>query len=139
MKFTNTVFMALLLQAFVGVTAQAAEDPAEAFRESYAQTQERLQLTDEQKQQVEPILRARFDASRSVMEKYGMSPDGAGQGKPSRREMRSMAKELKPIREKADQELAEILTDEQLDEYREIQEESRTQMRERMKSRRGGR
>ncbi len=139
MKYTNTIVLALLLQVLVGIEAQASDDPGAAFRESFAQTQERLQLTDEQKQQVEPILRARFDASRSVMEKYGMSPDGSRQGKMGRRDMRSMAKELKPIREKADQELAEVLTAEQLVEYRAIQDENRSQMRERMKARRGGR
>lgn len=131
----KTAFL-LTLALSMPLAARAQDDRAETFRASFAQTQERLNLTDEQLAQVEPIMRARVDASRAVMEKYGFSPESGGQGDSSLRQMRAMSKELEPIRKQADQELAEVLSKDQMKEYREIQDERRAQMRSEIKARR---
>ena len=137
MNKTTSFLLALFLCA--PLAAQAQEDRGEAFRASFAQAQERLNLTDEQLAQVEPIMQARFDASRAVMEKYGFSPGSSGQGGASLRQMRAMSKELQPIREQAEQGLAEVLSKDQMKEYREIQDERRARMRSEIKAQRSRR
>ena len=56
--------------------------------------------------------------------------------RPGRREMRALRRDLKAVREKTDAEVARILDERQLQEYRKIREEAQDGMRDRMRSRR---
>ena len=69
----------------------------------------------------------------AVLEKYGFS-DGE---RPSLsfREKRKLRGEINDVNEDALDRLSEVLTDDQLKEYKKIQEERRTEMRERLQSR----
>jgi hypothetical protein len=48
-----------------------------------------------------------------------------------------MSKELQPIRTQAERELSAVLTDKQMTEYREIQDENRAKMRREIQRRMG--
>lgn len=50
--------------------------------------------------------------------------------------MRAIGKELQAVREETAEEMAEILTEEQMEEYRKIQVERRAEMREQIGARR---
>jgi hypothetical protein len=98
---------------------------------------QRLQLTEEQRVLVEPILMAQFEHSRAIMEKYGFSPENNSGEKLDMRKMKAMSKELQPIRKQAERELSAVLTDQQMTEYRDIQEENRARMRREIQRRMG--
>jgi hypothetical protein len=53
--------------------------------------------------------------------------------KPGLRKMRAMRKEMNAVRENTLGELEQILSDEQLEEFKNIQEERQAEMRERMR------
>ncbi|MEM9531702.1 MAG: hypothetical protein AAGA23_12345 [Pseudomonadota bacterium] len=133
----TTTLLAIAL--YLPMSVQAQEERAEAFRTSFAETQQRLSLTEDQRSQVEPIVRAQFDATQAVMKKYGFTPGAQGGSGASMRELRAMSKELKPIRKQADKELAAVLSRDQMKEYKDIQEERQAKMREEIKQRRNSR
>ena len=102
-----------------------------------AMMSQRLQLTEEQQVLVEPILMAHFEDSRAIMESYGFSPKGASGKKLDMRKMKAMSEELQPIRTQAERELSAVLTDQQMNEYRDIQDENRARMRREIQRRMG--
>ena len=99
---------------------------------------ERLNLTDEQSVQIEPILESNFHASMLVLESHGidLSVPREQRARPNFREIRAIGKELQAVREETAEEMAEFLTEEQMEEYRKIQEERRAEMREQIGARR---
>ena len=134
------IFAALILISSFALAptamARQSTDRAQAIEDQVTDLQNRLQLTEEQQALVEPTLRAQLETSRAIMEDYGFSPGTSG-GNVDRRKMRSMSKELEPVRKQAERDLTEVLTDEQMDEYREIQDERRARMRNDIKRRMG--
>ena len=117
--------------------AQQPSDHAQAMEDRLAMMSQRLQLTEEQRVLVEPILMAQFEHSRAIMGKYGFSPENNNGEKLDMRKMKAMSKELQPIRKQAEQELSAVLTDQQMTEYRDIQEENRARMRREIQRRMG--
>ncbi len=116
-----------------------ADTPADAAQDRLVAIQEQLNLTDEQAELAKPILQRGFEAQAAVLEEHGFSRDGRARGRPSLREARKLRKlggELDEIRKTTHDELAEVLTEEQLLELTKIQEESRKKLRERMRQRR---
>ena len=99
------------------------------------QTIERLGLTAEQIEQVEPVLKESAAARQEILSKYGMdaeSRQGSAE-KPGLRKMRSMRKEMESVRKSTMDELEGVLSDEQLEEFERIQEERQAEMRERLR------
>ena len=136
-----------LFTALLAVSAAAEESdvsPADAppdgpAQERLAEIRERLDLSDEQAELAEPILRQGLEAQAAVLEKHGIGADGRDRGRPSLREARKLRKvrgELDKVRESTRSELAAVLTDEQIEELAQIQEEGRQAFRERMGQRR---
>ena len=104
---------------------------------------ERLQLSDEQEEQLVPILGESLEATMAVLEKHGVSlQEGAG-GRANRRRnlrrLRALGSDLDEVREAllAKIEAAGFLTDQQFAEFKKIQEEQRATLRERMRAQRG--
>jgi hypothetical protein len=91
---------------------------------------EKLELTDEQADRAIPILRKSARRRRKVLE-YAQQG-----GMNSRQEMRS---HMETIDEETEEQLASILTEEQMKRYREIIEEQRREKREQMRKEGGGR
>ena len=132
---------ALLALAFGAAQGlQADEDRLEQFEERIAQTQERLGLTDEQIEEIAPILESGFEAQAAVLEDMGIDLDDRGRGpRVSLRDLRRLRSELQAIRENTREQLAEVLTAEQMEEFRQIQEEGRAELNERIRARRQSR
>ncbi len=129
--------VAFALAMSLGATlAWAQERPTRAEMEQQAtkrmqEMRERLQLTDEQEEQVQPILAESAKRTREMLERYmsqGRSPSTMSQ---MREEMQKLQKENRA-------KLEEILSAEQLLEYDTIQQEWREERRRRMGGR-GGR
>jgi hypothetical protein len=125
-----------LLLSGVAVAQDREEIEAKA-EERLEQVIENLELTDEQVEALRPIFQSSFERQAAVLEQYGIDlSDGEQGGKLSRRERRKLRGDLKDEREKADDAIAEVLTDEQFDAYKEMAEERQDEMRERLKDRR---
>lgn len=125
-----------LLLSGVAVAQDREEIEAKA-EERLEQVIENLELTDEQVEALRPIFQSSFERQAAVLEQYGIDlSDGEQGGKLSRRERRKLIGDLKDEREKTDDAIAEVLTDEQFDAYKEMAEERQDEMRERRKDRR---
>lgn len=118
--------------------AAAGPDPAAQLEQRIADARARLALTDEQAAKVEPILRAGLEAQRAVMEKHGLDPSARGGARErlGLRAARRLRGDMDAARGKTLEALAEVLTPEQLETYREIQEEGRREMRGRLRANR---
>jgi hypothetical protein len=98
---------------------------------------ERLALTDAQLVEVEPVLRQHHVAQQAVFDLHDINPRaGLAAPRPSRSELFALASALRPVWEQADSAMAEILTDEQLREWRLFQNERRNQLQRRLRGRR---
>lgn len=119
------------------ISAQAENVDREAADEQIQQrvleTKERLQITEEQAPVVQEILKESAERRFAILEKYGF---GDGE-RPSLnfREKRRLRSEINDVNEDTLERLSEILTDDQLEEYKKIQEERGAEMRERLQSR----
>lgn len=108
-------------------------DTLAVLMEQAEQQKARLNLTDEQQRQIEPVMEAGREQRLSILESYGF-----GQGskpKLSLRKKISLAKDMKSVRESTERALARYLTPTQMAEYRKIQEENRQRLKEYMSSR----
>ena len=128
----------LLASLTTSQAQQADPDRLDELDARIEQTRQRLNLTDEQSVQIDPILESNFHASMLVLESHGidLSVPREQRARPNFREMRAIGKELQAVREETAEEMAEILTEEQMEEYRKIQVERRTEMREQIGARR---
>lgn len=109
--------------------AQIAE-----IEQRFEEIRERLNLTDEQRTAMEPILRRSFAERIGILEKYGVSRNGGE--RPGFRQLRAMRKELEAAREQTERELSAVLDRGQMAEYRAIQDENRQAVRDRIRERR---
>ena len=136
---------ALTLAVAIGNDSTASGQDADhraqvtQFLERLEKTRARLNLTDEQAEQVRPILRAGFEAQKKVLQKHGIEirPGAEAPGRLSLLELRRLNRDLAKVREQTLDKLSDILTDEQIKVYREIQQERRQELRERLRKRRG--
>ena len=119
-------------------TAGQEEEQAEALQQRLEETRARLNLTDEQVDQVRPILRAGFEAMLEVFEEHGIDPaNPSGSGRRLRlRQLRRLQQDLNALGERTLEELGAVLNDEQIEGYKEIQKENREAIRERLRGRR---
>ena len=125
-----------LLLSGVAVAQDREEIEAKA-EERLEQVIENLELTDEQVEALRPIFQSSFERQAAVLEQYGIDLSDGEQGdKLSRRERRKLRGDLKDERERTEDAIAEVLTDDQFHAYKEMAEERRDEMRERLKGRR---
>jgi hypothetical protein len=102
-------------------TGQAQADRA---MERLEQFKERLKLTPEQVERVRPVLVEEAQQLKALREKAGDS----GQ---SRRARLKLARELRAIQDRTDDQLKKVLSKEQMNELKKIREERREQLRDR--------
>jgi hypothetical protein len=132
----NRIALLLTLTLFgLPSTAVSQEDPAgtAVFEKRMLETATRLDLSDAQRAELEPLLLDQFEETRRLLERHGLDEPSAN--RPNRRQMLALARDLKPLRERTDREVAAILSEEQMTEFRKIQEERRDQMRARFQGR----
>ena len=137
--YFNLTLLLVFFASLSTAAAQEQEDRSAQLEERVAEARQRLDLTDEQVAQMEPIIESGIEARLLVLEEYGIDPEArtsGQQGKLRLRQKRALTKELNEISAEVRDEMSEILTDEQLAEYEKIQEERRAEMRERVQARR---
>ncbi len=143
--------VAIAVAAVVSCAASAGGNPAtapgqdagraerlEIFQQRLEEARTRLDLTDEQVEQVRPVLRTEFEALSEVLQEYGidLQDRSGGAGRLGFLRLRRLQRDVSAVREQTLEELDEMLTDAQLEAYKEIQEENRQAMRERLRQRR---
>ena len=136
----SATLIGLMSSLTIGLAQQTDPDRVAELEARIEQTKQRLNLTDEQITEIEPILASNFDATMLVLENHGIEfdpdvPRGQRE-RPGFRKMRAISKDLQAVREETAVEMAKILTDEQMAEYRKIQEERRAELRDRIRARR---
>ena len=140
--------VALLAALAALPTTMAAQDPPmevdearlEEFAERLAEVRERLALTDEQIEEMEPILAAGLEKRLKILEEHGIDiSDRSGEReRPNLRQLRRLGRALEESREETTQQLAGILSEEQLEEFKKVQEEWAAALRERVRGRNSG-
>ncbi len=119
----------------------ADERMAEQLQQRLDDARERLQLSDEQIEQLAPVLTESFESTRVVLEKYGIDVRSPGAGASNRRrnlrQLRALGRDLNEVREAMFRKIEEMgfLSDEQFAEFKEMQEEQRAALRERLRAR----
>lgn len=135
MRRSNAVLLGLMM--VVAIQPIWADSDRDArLEERLVEVRERLRLSDEQVEKVQPILQASTEAQRSVLTRYGIDLDA--EGGPSKRlgmrEARKLRSELGKVRTDTLEQLEDVLTDEQLEEFRKLQEEHRQAMQQRIRA-----
>lgn len=96
----------------------------------------RLNLSNEQIQQFEPILTDHREKLLSVMKKQGVNPNpGLLKDKIGFRQLRTIKKDIDKVYKQTEDQLVDILSKEQFHEYKKAQEELRVEMRAGLKQR----
>ena len=117
-------------------TLKQREATVERIRTQVKEAQERLQLNDEQREAVRPIIEANFEQRLAVLEKHGVDLENRDANKrPSLRKMLKLRKDLGKVGDKTEKELKKVLNDDQMKVWKELEKERREQMRERIRSR----
>ncbi len=131
-----TTAIAILALSLISPRLQADEHRAAMAQAQMQQTMARLELTDEQIEQVKPVLQGAASAQQEILVSYGMDPQSRqnGASKPGMRQMMAMRDEMTAVRESTLEALDPILSDEQMDEFKLIQKERQAEMRERMRA-----
>jgi len=135
-RFNATVLGMLVVLAIQPVWADS--DREALVEERLAEAKVRLDLSDEQLEKVKPIMKAAIEAQQSILARYGIDLEAEG-GLKTRlgfRKARQLRNDLAEVRARTLGQLDDILSDEQLKEFRKIQEERRQAVMNRI---RGGR
>lgn len=117
--------------------AWSQEGRAAQLKDRMAETKERLKLTDEQIEQLIPVLKSSFDAQMDVLEKHGIdlqNRDSGNQKKLRFREARKLKKDMDVVRTL--EQVEDFLSEEQFAEYKKVQDERKKKVREMIKGRR---
>ena len=117
---------------------ELSDEQLALVEERIQEARERLNLTDEQTDQVVPILRAGFEALLVVLEEHGIDIENRSgeRNRPRLRQLRRLNRDLEEVRERTVEQLSDVLSDEQIEVYRELQEERRQALRARVLERR---
>lgn len=132
LRITLTVGMILLGTAMIATTARA--EPTDKTNGMLGELAKRLDLTDQQKTDIQPILKNAAEKRRAALADAGIE-----RGKrPGFLQMMKLRGPMKEIRENTDRELSAVLSDTQMTEYRKFRDEMRKKMREQAEQRRKG-
>jgi len=109
------------------------EEASERFRAQMAETQERLQLTDEQTEAVRPILEDAYLQQQAILENYGIDLENTNDAdRPGRRTLLRMRSDMNDVHKETKKKLEDILTGEHMGLWEELSEERRAKMREKL-------
>jgi Spy/CpxP family protein refolding chaperone len=137
LKRGTMVAVAVLATSATQALAQDISDERLGdFEERIEELQTRLGLTDEQLEEICPVIAKNFEKTLQAFDEAGLEQGGGGASSLGRRDRIRLGRQIRDIQEETVKKMREILTDEQMDEYEEIQEERREELRARMQ---GGR
>ena len=128
----NAVIVAL---AFVSPFALASPDRMAQVEQRMQEARERLNLSQEQLDQMTPVIENSISKRRGILSSYGIDPEKRTdiKGQLGLRKALAMKKELDAVRADTLQGLNGILTEEQLEEFKRMQAERQAEMRERIR------
>ncbi|MEM9384442.1 MAG: hypothetical protein AAGA68_05230 [Pseudomonadota bacterium] len=132
---TRLLFTLALALAAAISSAQPTQTQQDELQQRLSNVAERLELTDEQKVQIEPIITESFARQQQVLAKYGIDPgaSGSSRSRPSPRTMRKLRSDMQGVRSSTREQLDGILSDAQMQEYARLQEEMQAQMRSKVR------
>jgi hypothetical protein len=132
-----TTMMFFCLVIFSPLTL-AETDQAAQLEQRLEQAKARLGLTDDQLEQMAPVLQETMDAQQRILTSYGI--DLEGQDDPAQtlgiRKAMAMKRELDVVRADMLAAVEGILTNEQFDEFKRLQSERQSEMRTRIRGQR---
>ena len=118
----------------ISITLFSLSFGVNATDNAYSVIKDRLSLTDEQAEKFKPIILYQWEKRLAVMKKHGINRDSSlSEKKIGLRQLRAVKKEMDKINKEIEKQLANILSKEQMDEYNNIQEENRIEMRKRLR------
>ena len=135
---TLNILLACFFSVFaITVSASDILDRLAKAKQQVEQIKTRLNLTDKQKEQVTPIFETNMSKRQTILSDYGIDLDSyeikSGE-KLGFRKARKLKSEMEELREQTKTQLENVLTDEQLAEYEEIQEEIASKIRSRVRA-----
>ena len=136
-RFSSVLTLLLLLLAspLYAQTAAPSKEARERIRAQVEASLDRLQLTDEQREAVRPIVEETFAQRLAVLEKHGIDPANLNaDNRPGYRTMRKLGKDMDKVRKETEKQLQAVLTADQMEVWKEMEEERRARMREQFKN-----
>lgn len=127
-----------LLVLTLSLTTLGANAQAPDLEQQITDMKKRLALTEDQSEQIKPVIEKSIAARREILKKYGIDPtkgDRQSFKKLSFSDKRKLRGELKEIKKTTHDKLEVILSEEQMDEYEGMQKERKEKLREHMKNR----
>lgn len=131
----SVTFLCLALASSLGF---AKDDRAAEAEQRMADMRARLELSDTQFEALRPVLQKSMASQQSILSRYGINLEsGSGAAQKLRpRDAMAMKKELDVVRTDTLQAVDDILTDEQFDEFKRIQDERQAAMQKRIRGER---
>lgn len=126
---TSTFGLLILAFPAYGQDKFPSDTQKQQFEQYLENVSQRLQLTEAQRTDLEPILSKSFEDRMNILQSYGFSKET--RPKLSLRKKLALRSDMNELRDQTRQDVSGILNDHQLDEFLEIQEENRKQMRKR--------
>jgi uncharacterized protein (DUF1778 family) len=126
---------AILSLVLISPFALANSDRMAQVEQRMEEARERLNLSNEQMDQMMPVLEESMEKRRAILSNYGIDPENRAnaKGELGLRKALAMKKELNAIRTDTLRALDDVLTDEQLEEFKLMQAERQSEMRERIR------
>jgi len=135
LRLLRVLAFALLLLAtpLYAQDTVADNETTERFRSIMDETEERLQLTDSQKETVRPILNDDQMQRQAILNEYGIDLENIDpENRPGRRTLLKMRRDMNKVNKRTEKQLASVLTDDQMAEWGALKEERREKMRDRL-------
>lgn len=130
------LLLVLLASPLYAQTAVPSEETIERIRAQVQETQERLQLTEAQQEAIRPILEESFEQRLAVLEKHGIDLENRDANeRPGLLTLRKVRKDMDNVREETEKQLNDVLTADQMNVWKELEEERRARMREHLQNR----
>jgi hypothetical protein len=135
-KGISTILLLLTITVSSVASAEDKQDRIALLEQKIAQTKTRLELTEEQVQQITPILKASMESQKEILERYGIDVESRSrpEGKLGFRKARKLGKEMDAVRSETLNALSDYLDEQQITEFKKIQDERKQATRERIKA-----
>ena len=132
MFFLKIKYLVIIAITFISLSIDVT-----AANDVYSLIKDRLNLTEEQSEKFEPIILYQWEKRMAVMKKHGISRESnLSKKKIGFRQLREIKKDMDKINKEIEKKLIKVLSNDQLVEYKKIQEENRIEMRARLRGNR---
>lgn len=128
--------LAICLLSSMSLWATTSKEEVKAkIEETIAQ----LDLSEQQKFEITPVLEKYYQDQQAVLEKYDLDKDSRDSGntkKPEAKTIRDIRSDMGSVRQETQKNVEKILNDDQLEKWEEMKEEAQMELRSRFNSRR---